>query len=614
MVITTYLKTLWRMFKKHVTRLLSIIFMVLISVGFISGIGSTTDKINYSLTDYYNNRRVCDIILKSTDGTPLDEAALISTYGEDNVNFGFSYETEGEDGVTRYYFIDFPEWTLNKVDFIEGEESDGVKVYAERPDKKINGYRPGEEAAVRFPADVPFPEMQMEVCGVVQSPLTFGQDGEPSWIANENLSTPDVVTELNKLTPLVNIIYVPISANPLFAYLPHTDAYIALSGGVRSSFAGMSSQYKSAVNAEKTKLLEEYGVGVQALTLFDNYSFKALKSYGDKVMYIGYVLMVAFMLVTALVVLSTMTRLIEEERQQVACLKTQGYSDFGIITKYLFFALIGTGIGGFGAYFVGLGISRLIYKVFNYTFAMPPISSHVAMVFYIVVFSIIVVATLAATAFAGLKLTHKTPAELLRPKSPRPGKKVVIERIPFIWNRLSFKYKSTVRNVLRYKSRFVMTVLAVAISMALVMAGLTLLDICLFRGVESISIMMVSIVIVVFAGLLTAVVIYTLTNINVSERNRELATLMVLGYQDREVAWYIYREILIDVALGIILGYPLSAAIMAVLFSIMAVGTYATMMWAVAPFVIFAFTFMVMLLLRRKIVKINMNESLKAIE
>ena len=199
-------------------------------------------------------------------------------------------------------------------------------------------------------------------------------------------------------------------------------------------------------------------------------------------------------------------------------------------------------------------------------------------------------------------------------KPARAGKKVIIEKIPFIWNRLSFKYKSTTRNVLRYKSRFIMTVVAVAISMALVMAGLALLDICLFRGVNSTSIIMIATVIVVFAGLLTAVVIYTLTNINISERNRELATLMVLGYQNGEVAGYIYREIYIDTAVGIIFGYPLSALIMMFLFSIMNAGTYATVMWAVAPFVILLFTAAVTLILRRKITRIDMNESLKAIE
>ena len=129
--------------------------------------------------------------------------------------------------------------------------------------------------------------------------------------------------------------------------------------------------------------------------------------------------------------------------------------------------------------------------------------------------------------------------------------------------------------------------------------------------------MAVAIVVVVFAGLLTAVVIYTLTNINISERNREIATLMVLGYYDREVTWYIYREVLIDTAVGILFGYPLSALLVWAVFSVMGMGTIGGVswfVWLIAPVIVFLFTFLVILLLRRKIVKVDMNESLKAIE
>ena len=162
-----------------------------------------------------------------------------------------------------------------------------------------------------------------------------------------------------------------------------------------------------------------------------------------------------------------------------------------------------------------------------------------------------------------------------------------------------------------------MTVVAVAVSTALVLAGLALLDICLFGGLNSPSVMAVAVVVIIFAGILTAVVIYTLTNINVSERNRELATLKVLGYHDKEVAGYIYREVYIDTAVGVIFGYPLSTLIMLFLFWIMGMGSIGGVTWfwwLVAPFVVFLFTFLVTLLLTPKIVKIDMNESLKAIE
>jgi putative ABC transport system permease protein len=162
-----------------------------------------------------------------------------------------------------------------------------------------------------------------------------------------------------------------------------------------------------------------------------------------------------------------------------------------------------------------------------------------------------------------------------------------------------------------------MTVVSVAVSMSLVMAGLALLDLCLFGELVSQTVMIVAIVVIVFAGLLTAVVIYTLTNINISERVRELATLKVLGYYENEVTTYIYREIYIDTLVGIIFGYPLSLAIMQMVFSVMAVGSIGGVswfMWLIAPLIVFVFTFIVSFILSFKIVKIDMNDSLKAIE
>jgi putative ABC transport system permease protein len=98
---------------------------------------------------------------------------------------------------------------------------------------------------------------------------------------------------------------------------------------------------------------------------------------------------------------------------------------------------------------------------------------------------------------------------------------------------------------------------------------------------------------------------------------RELATLKVLGYYENEVTTYIYREIYIDTLVGIIFGYPLSLAIMQMVFSVMAVGSIGGVswfMWLIAPLIVFVFTFIVSFILSFKIVKIDMNDSLKAIE
>lgn len=647
----TYLKTLARMFRRHLTRLLSLIFMVLVSVGFISGIGSVTDKIDYSLSDYYEDRNVSDFIVKSTSADGFSEEEIESVealFPGASVDTGMSVDLQvGDDGSkrsVRLYFLDFDNWTVNVPELVAGSApSSETQIYAERADNVIEGYSVGDaieldfkeillklseqngtelDESTRAMLDLLEP-VTVTVSGVVQSPLTFAKDGEPSY-NNEGAAVPDDTQATKDMDVLENILYISKDLIPTYrdimSALPDTpligtgDVYVAIAD--RGLFRAFSSGYEDFVEEQKNAITSTLPAS-EVITLYENYSFKSLNSYAGKVAGIGYILMIGFLLVTVLVVLSTMTRLLDEERSQIACLKTLGYSSAGIVSKYMLFALISTGIGGFGAYFVGMGIARLLYSVFDYSFAMPPLSPHITVLFYILTLSVIVAATLAATAISGLKMANEAPATLLRPKPPRSGKKVIIERIPLLWNRLSFKYKSTARNVLRYKNRFVMTVVSVAFATALVIAGLGLLDMCLFHDFGSGAILGVALVVVAFAGLLTAVVIYTLTNINISERNREIATLMVLGYYDNEVALYIYREVYINSVIGIILGYPVSLLLLRLLFGIMgfgSIGGVSWFMWLIAPVVVLLFTGLITLLLRHKIVNIDMNESLKAIE
>ena len=180
--------------------------------------------------------------------------------------------------------------------------------------------------------------------------------------------------------------------------------------------------------------------------------------------------------------------------------------------------------------------------------------------------------------------------------------------------------KSSFLSLLYSTSRwsfYLMMLISVAVSTGLIFAGLALLDMCLFDDFGSPAIIGIAIVVVVFAGLLTAVVINTLTTINISEREREIATLMVLGYHDGEICGYIYREIYISVFLGIIVGYPARTGLATLVFKAIGFGTVGNVswfMWLLVPVVVFVFALLVTLILRPKIVKTKMNESLKAVE
>lgn len=651
----TYLKTVRRMFRKNISRFISIIFIVLIGVSLTSGVGSSTGKIKNSANDFSHDRNVSDIIVKAKTEEGFSEAqitALKDEYGEENVNFGMSFDAyitvNDEKRLTRFYFSDdITARTVNK--FVKSDEEalavseDDIAVFAEKADNKIKGYTRGDKITVDY-KDVflqladqngrVIDDLQMSfintlqpvtltVTKIVEDPLVFARGGEPSFLNGEDMKIPDTIVPTD-LICVDDILYLPYSAMPLMQ--AKTDIYVSLAN--KRTDRVFSGSYDKTVAEEKEKIIgmlaaadektnAEIEKNVAFVTLAENYSFKSLYSYADKISGLSIVLMAAFACITALVVLSNVTRLIDEERAQTACLISLGYSAAGIILKYVLFVLTATAVGGFAAYFVGVGLCSFIYLVFDYSFVMPPESAVFGVTFFIITLAIIVFAAVAATIRAGLKTAGETPADLLKPKSPASGRKVIIEKIPFIWNRLSFKYKSTARNVLRYRNRFIMTVVAVAGSMGLVMAGLALLDMCLFGDFGNASIAWLAVVIVVFAALLTLTAIYTITNISISERTREIATLMVLGYYDGEVSGYIYREIYIDAVVGIIFGYGVGAVLMGIIFAIMGFGSLGGVswyVWLVSPVAVLFFTFLVTLILRKRIISIDMNASLKALE
>lgn len=617
----TYFKTIRRMFRHHLIRLLSLMGVILISIGFISGIGSPTDMIRDSIEKFYRKQNVSDFIVKSKTGSFTDDqiSAVRSRYGKSNVNTGLSLDIQtAEKRSLRLYFLDFDEWDINVPELVDGEkvtDDDKNCVYAEVSDKVIKGYTVGETVEIDLGKALKLPmeyKISVTVKGIVKSPLTFGKDGEPSYNNPEDTEIPDSTVKLGKLDLLENILYCPASLLPQQV---NGDLYITAKN--RTLFSSFSDNYKAYVEKEKSELTALLGDDIEILTLYDNYSFKSILSSADKVLEIGNILMVIFIAVSLLVVLSSMTRLMEEERAQIACLKTLGYSSFSIVMRYILFALVALIAGGGGGFFVGYGVSWLMCYVFGYGHVLPPISVVVNPSYYFLSVGIVMLVTLTAVFILGIRMTGDTPANLLRPKPPKKGNRVFLEKLPFIWNRLAFKYKSSLRNILRYKMRFFMMLVSVAVSAGLVFAGLALLDMCLFDDFGSSAIIGISAVIVVFAGLLTAVVINTLTTINISERNREIATLMVLGYLSNEICGYIYREIYISTLIGILFGYPVGVGLATLVFKTIGFGTVSGVswfMWLLVPVVVFGFTLLITLLLRPKILKTKMNESLKAIE
>lgn len=196
--------------------------------------------------------------------------------------------------------------------------------------------------------------------------------------------------------------------------------------------------------------------------------------YGDaqKVDSIAKVFPVFFILVAALVCLTTMTRMVEEQRTQIGTYKALGYSGARIAGKYLFYAATAATAGSCIGVVVGLQIfPKIIYSCYNILYNIPDIDTPFKPVYMVLCLVVSAICTCSAVLYACIKELKSQPSQLMRPKPPQNGRRVLLERVDLIWNRLDFLAKVTVRNLLRYKKRFFMTIVGVAGCTALIVTG-----------------------------------------------------------------------------------------------------------------------------------------------
>lgn len=205
--------------------------------------------------------------------------------------------------------------------------------------------------------------------------------------------------------------------------------------------------------------------------------FYEYKLETERIENIAKVFPLMFFLVAALVSLTTMTRMVDEERSQMGTLRAIGYSKSSVIFKYILYALLASILGSIiGTILFYKLIPMLVGYCYNIFYDMPSINAtmQINYALFSLVFSIL--STVLATILVFLKDTSKTPAELMRPEAPKKGKRIFLEKIDKIWNSLSFLNKITLRNIFRYKKRLFMTVIGICGSTALILASFGIKD------------------------------------------------------------------------------------------------------------------------------------------
>ena len=213
-----------------------------------------------------------------------------------------------------------------------------------------------------------------------------------------------------------------------------------------------------------------------ALAEYDGYGDNA-----DRMRAIGQVFPAVFFLVAALISLTAMTRMVEEQRIQIGTLKALGYSKLSIAGKYIAYALTAT-LGGsvLGVLFGEKVFPWIIIYAYKIMYQhIPDILVPYHLSYAVQATLIAVLCTLAATIFSCYRELASVPAQLMRPPAPKQGQRILLERVKIIWKHLNFSWKSSIRNLVRYKKRFFMTVFGIGGCMALMVVGFGLKD-CIF--------------------------------------------------------------------------------------------------------------------------------------
>ena len=213
------------------------------------------------------------------------------------------------------------------------------------------------------------------------------------------------------------------------------------------------------------------------LDRYDNSGFNSYSQDTDNVKKLGEAFPIVFFIIATLISLTSMSRMVEEQRVQIGTLKALGYNSLQIMTKYIIYSLSASLIGGIlGAIFGLQFFPKVIITMYQMLYNITDIVVEFNLYYTILGIGIMSLCIVGATIYTAMKELSSTPAEMMRPKAPKAGKRVFLEKIPFIWNKLNFTKKVTIRNMFRYKKRFLMTVIGIMGCTALIVTGFGLKD------------------------------------------------------------------------------------------------------------------------------------------
>ncbi len=512
--------------RKSFKRFLSITLIVLLGVGFFAGIRATSPDMKDTLSRYYKENNMYDIELMSNYEISQDDISKIRDKGYDiEGSISFDVVVNNDDSLYAVKVMSYDKNSdINKLVLMEGRmPSNSLECVIERNDY-TEDYKIGD--SIYLDSD-DVKNKELKIVGIVKSPLYVSDERGSTNLLTGKINYYLYTDISNFNTDVYTEAYIDIdSDNDIFdsKYEDEVDDYEKKLEDVtdtigNSNYEEIVKQYEDGID-EATSLYEEnldrYNdikdvtyidstvkdtmkdeldsakvkiddlkkeldeldkVEWYVLDLSSNAGYYSYDADTERIANIAKVFPIVFFVVAILICLTTMTRMVEEERIQIGTLKSLGYDDVSISFKYVLYAMLATVIGSLVGVVIGFNIIPNI--IFNMYKIMYNVDGFVSSFYWGLTLQGMVIAlicTVGATIYACAKTLKEVPASLLRPKAPTVGKRVWLEYIPFIWKRLKFSSKVTVRNVFRYKKRMFMTILGIAGCTGLILAGFGLKD------------------------------------------------------------------------------------------------------------------------------------------
>ena len=481
---TKLLKHIFMKIKDNYKRFLSLICMAFLGVGFYAGIQSSSPDMLKTLDNFYDENNVYDISVISNVGLTEDDLLKLSKIK--NVELAINIQEKD-----TYLEIEENNYVVKLIEY--NSQMNNVYIKEGRLPKNNNEVSVDnallENNNLKLGDNITIDGKKYSIVGNVISPLYFSAERP-----NSNLGSGKVdyyIYVYNGSLDLEAYSNIYITVKGAKKYLTNSDSYKKLINNVKKDIDLIKDKQQDIrydeLYSDIIETSEMYDISIDESKFIkpkwyiydrlDNTSYKELINASDNLKKIGNIFPIIFFAISVLVSLISMMRMIEEDRVENGTLKSLGYNSFHITLKYVIYSLLATTIGSsVGAIFGSYMIPSVIWNIYTKIFFIPKFIYLLKSDYNALGLWICILCICGTSVIVCIKNLREVPANLMRPKAPKSGKKILLERINFIWKKLKFSDKITIRNIFRYKSRVITTILGIAGCTALILAGFGLKD------------------------------------------------------------------------------------------------------------------------------------------